>query len=161
VLEGLGERFAVTLYFYNPNILPEAEYQRRLEAQKTVVERSAPSYPITLRSALYDPLPFLRVREGLEAIPEGGERCGRCFLLRLEATAQLAKAEGFDYFTTTLSVSPHKDAERLNEIGTSLGEAYGVVYLPADFKKKGGYQRSVALSQAWGLYRQSYCGCSP
>jgi len=159
VLERLGEHFAVTLYFYNPNIHPEAEYQKRLEAQKTVLERMTPRYPAKLLAAPYDPQPFAAVTAGLEREPEGGARCTRCFFLRLEETAKLAHAQGFDYFTTTLTVSPHKDPERLNETGSRLGEEYHVAYLPADFKKKGGYQRSVELAKAWGLYRQNYCGC--
>ena len=159
VLERLGERFAITLYFYNPNIRPEAEYRRRLEAQKTVLERTRLRYPTKLLTAPYDPQAFGAVEAGLEAEPEGGVRCTRCFLLRLEETARLAKVQNFDYFATTLSISPHKDAKRLNEIGAGLAETYGLPYLTADFKKKGGYQRSMELAREWGLYRQSYCGC--
>jgi len=159
VLERLGERFSVTLYFYNPNIDSETEYQRRLEAQRRVAEELRVRYPVQLIAAPYDPAPFAAVAEGFGAESEGGARCDRCFALRLEETAKLAKVQGFEYFTTTLSVSPRKDAGRLNEIGAALGEAYGVPYLVADFKKKGGYQRSVELAAALQLYRQGYCGC--
>jgi len=159
VLERLGEHFAVTLFFYNPNVSTEAEYERRLAAQKTVVEQLAVRYPVTLITAPYDPAPFERIAAGREAEPEGGLRCTHCFTLRLEETAKRAKADGFSVFTTTLSVSPHKDAKRLNEIGLALGEQYQVSYLPADFKKKDGYRRSVAIAEKLGLYRQSYCGC--
>ena len=159
VLERLGDHFSITLFFYNPNICPAAEYERRLEAQQTVIERLRLRYPASLIAAPYDPAPFAAIAAGLEAEPEGGTRCMRCFTLRLEETARVAKADGFNYFATTLSVSPHKNAGQLNEIGMALGEAYGVLYLPADFKKKGGYQRSVALAGELGLYRQSYCGC--
>ena len=159
VLERLGEHFAVTLYFYNPNIHPEAEYERRLEAQRAVVEQIQTRYPSALLVAPYDPAPFLAATAGLEAESEGGARCTRCYAFRLEETARLAQERGCDYFTTTLSIGPTKDAERLNEIGAALGKTYGVSYLPADFKKKGGFQRSVALSEELGIYRQTYCGC--
>ena len=158
-LERLGERFAVTVYFYNPNISPVAEYQRRLDAQKTVVERLRTPYPLRLIVADYDPAPFAAAVKGLEAEPEGGARCAACFAQRLEQTAQCAKAEGFDYFTTALSVGPTKDATLLNRIGAGLEETCSIPYFPADFKKQGGYQRSVALSKELGLYRQNYCGC--
>ena len=161
VLERLGEHFAVTAFFYNPNILPEEEYERRLEAQKTVIERLTTCYPITLRTAPYDPAQFRAIAAGMERAPEGGTRCARCFRFRLEETARLAKAENFDFFTTTLSVSPRKDARVLNEIGTAVSAAHGVPYLIADFKKDGGHPRSVELAKAFGIYRQNYCGCTP
>jgi len=159
VLEQLGEHFAVTLYFYNPNILPTDEYQNRLDAQRTVVDRLATRYPVQWIAVPYNPAPFRSAIEGLEAEPEGGNRCTHCFFLRLAETARLAKEQGFLYFTTTLSVSPRKDANRLNEIGMALGETYGLSYLAADFKKKGGYQRSIELAKTLQLYRQTYCGC--
>ena len=156
VIERLGAWFAVEVYFYNPNIQDQAEYQRRLEAQRVVVACVDTSYPVTLVETPYDPAPFAHIAAGLEgASEEGGLRCTACFELRLVATARLAKERGISHFTTTLTVSPRKNAVRLNEIG----EACGVEYLPADFKKRGGYQRSVELAQAWGLYRQNYCGC--
>jgi len=156
VSERLETHFAVTLYFYNPNIHPEAEYEQRLEAQRTVAEH----FQAPLIAAPYDPAPFAAIAAGLDAEPEGGARCTRCFTLRLEETARLAKAEGFDTFTTTLSVRPRKDAARLNEIGMDAGAKYGIPYHSADFKKQGGYQRSVALAKELGLYRQNYCGCT-
>jgi len=158
-LERLGEQFAVTLYFYNPNIRPEAEYQRRLETQKLVVEGIRTRYPVTLLAVPYDPAPFAVATQGLESEPEGGVRCVNCFTFRLEETARLAKERGFDYFATTLTTGPTKDAELLNEVGEAVGARYGVAHLPADFKKQGGHQRSVALSEKLGLYRQRYCGC--
>jgi len=159
-LERLGERFAVTVYFYNPNIHPAAEYQRRLDAQKTVAERLRTRYPLRLIVPdSYNPAPFAAAVKGLEAEPEGGARCAACFTFRLEQTAQRAKAEGFDYFATALSAGPTKDATLLNKIGADLEEAYHISYLPADFKKQGGHQRSVALAKELGLYRQNYCGC--
>ncbi|MCL2367727.1 MAG: epoxyqueuosine reductase QueH [Oscillospiraceae bacterium] len=151
VLEQLRGQYAPTLYFDNPNIGPESEYWKRLESQRLVTDN--------LIEAPYDPTRFLTAIAGLEQEPEGGLRCTRCFTLRLEETARLAVREGFPYFTTTLTVSPHKDAAGINQIGAALGEAYGVTYLARDFKRDGGYQRSVALSKELGLYRQTYCGC--
>jgi len=160
-LERLGGHFAITLYFYNPNIHPEAEYERRLETQTLVVEGVKTRYPVTLIAAPYDPAPFFAATEGLASEPEGGARCVNCFTFRLEETARLAKEQGFDYFTTTLTTGPTKDAELLNGIGEALAVRYGVCHLSADFKKQGGHQRSVALSEELGLYRQKYCGCKP
>ena len=159
VLERLAAHFAPTIYFYNPNIDSEAEYQRRLESQRLAIEGTSAPHPVSLIAAPYDPAPFESAATGLESEPEGGLRCTHCFTLRLEETAKLAKAEGFPYFTTTLTVSPHKDAERLNQIGAALGEKYGITYLCGDFKKKDGYRRSIALSEKLNLYRQAYCGC--
>ena len=155
VLERLKDEFDITLFFYNPNILPEAEYQRRLKAQ----EAAARWVDVSLIAPPYDSARFFAVTAGLEAELEGGARCARCFAFRLEETARRAKAGGFDCFATTLSIGPTKDAALLNQIGTAVSQQYGVPYLPADFKKQGGYQRSVALSKELGLYRQNYCGC--
>lgn len=157
VLARLGEHFRTTVYFYNPNIAPEDEYSHRLEEQRRLI--SLLGRPVGLISGPYDSDAFLRMARGLEDEPEGGRRCLLCYRLRLEETAKLARREGYAYFTTTLSVSPHKRAEALNEIGQDVAGRYGVAFLPADFKKRGGYQASAALSRAYGLYRQKYCGC--
>ena len=158
VLEYLAERFAITLYFYNPNIAPAEEYDFRFrELARLVEEVGYRDMPI-LRET-YDAAEFESIAQGLENEPEGGARCYKCYRLRLTKAAEAAKAGGFDYFTTTLSISPHKRADWLNEIGRSLGDMYAVPYLTSDFKKKGGYQRSIVLSKEHNLYRQPYCGC--
>ena len=159
VLETLASHFAVTLFYDNPNIHPEEEYRHRLAEQQRLLTLISPKYPVAFREGEYRPERFFGAVRGLEAEPEGGARCPVCFELRLRAAAELAKREGFDYFTTTLSVSPHKDAARLNEIGGALAEELGVKYLFADFKKKDGYLRSIRLAEQYGLYRQDYCGC--
>lgn len=156
VLEYLSEYFDLTVLFYNPNIQPREEYEKRRRALGQVLEH----YPdIGLLFCDYDGEIFDKAASGLEAEPEGGARCTECFKLRLGETARLAKVGGFDYFCSTLSVSPHKDAQRLNEIGLSLERELGVRWLPSDFKKKEGYKRSIELSREYGLYRQEYCGC--
>lgn len=155
VLEYLTQFFDVTLLYYNPNIQPQAEYEKRLEHQREVLRH----IPAKLMECDYDGAAFEAVAAGYEDAPEGGERCTRCFLLRLEETARRAAENGFDYFCTTLTVSPHKDAERINRIGMALAERYGVRWLPSDFKKRNGYLRSIRLAQEWGLYRQDWCGC--
>lgn len=156
VLEYLSRHFRLGLLYYDPNIQPEAEYELRLENQRTVLER----YPdIALHEYGWRGEEYEAAVRGLEAEPEGGARCTACFRLRLEETARLAKELGYEYFCTTLSVSPHKDAERLNRIGMELAEKYGVKWLPSDFKKREGYKRSIELSREYGLYRQDYCGC--
>ena len=159
VIERLAAHFAITIYFYNPNIHDEAEYYRRLESQVMVLRAFPTAHPVKLIAAAHDPAQFEAVAAGFEAEPEGGLRCTHCFTLRLEETARLAKEQGFSAFATTLSVSPHKDAERLNQIGAALGERVDLPFLYGDFKKKDGYRRSVALSEQLGLYRQDYCGC--
>lgn len=159
VLEYLSQFFHITIYFYNPNISYEEEYQRRIEEQIRLIGSLPVKNPIQFRQGIYEPERFYELSKGLEACPEGGERCFLCYELRLEETAKLAKAEGFDYFTTTLSISPHKNAARLNEIGERLSGKYGTPYLGADFKKKNGYKRSIELSREYQLYRQDYCGC--
>lgn len=157
VIERLAEHFRLTLYYYNPNIEPEAEYRRRLAEQ----ERLLTLLPggLSLLPCEYDHDAFSAFAQAMADEPEGGERCLSCFALRLGQTARAAKKNGFEYFTTTLSVSPHKNAEALNAIGEGIARQLGVRYLTADFKKKNGYLRSLQLSKAFDLYRQDYCGC--
>ncbi len=158
-LEQLTEAFQVTCFYYNPNIEPEAEFEHRLsELVRLTDEMPLQGVPEVIRGE-YEHERFLELARGLEDVPEGGERCARCYRLRLEKTAQAARDGGYDYFTTTLSVSPYKNAEKLNTIGATLAEAYGVPYLFSDFKKHDGYLRSIRLSAEYGLYRQDYCGC--
>ncbi len=159
VLEYLAEHMEITVYYYNPNIYPEAEYAKRVAEQQQLIARLETKYPVRFISGNYDPGEFYEYVRGLEHIPEGGERCFRCYELRLTQAAAIASEKGFDYFTTTLSISPMKNAEKLNEIGERIGEKYGVRYLPSDFKKRNGYKRSIELSKEYGLYRQDYCGC--
>jgi predicted adenine nucleotide alpha hydrolase (AANH) superfamily ATPase len=163
VMERLSETYEVTLFFFNPNITDGEEYERRLDAQRMAVEKyNAQGYasePVTLVVASYEPQLFFEKVRGYEGEPEGGLRCGRCFELRLEKTAEYAALYGFERFTTTLSVSPHKDSALLAKIGTDLALRYGLNYLAEDFKKRAGYNRSIELSKAFGLYRQTYCGC--
>jgi len=157
VLEYLTEFFNVTILYYNPNIQPKEEYEKRLSWMRTVAER----YPETVAflECEYRGEEFDSVSLGLENEPEGGARCVKCFELRLRETARLAEEGGFDYFCTTLSVSPHKDGQRINEIGLALENEFGIKWLPSDFKKREGYKRSIELSKEYGLYRQNYCGC--
>ena len=155
VLEYLTQYFDITLLFYGPNIQPREEYELRLAHQRSVLER----IPVKIMECDYDGEAFDAIAAGYEAEPEGGARCTRCFALRIEETAKRASEGGFDYYCTTLSVSPHKDAHRINALGEAFGERWRVKWLPSDFKKRGGYQRSIALSKEWGLYRQDYCGC--
>ena len=159
VLEYLSEYFKITDFFFNPNIEPEPEYRHREEELKRLIGEMHLKYPVTLVSGNYDPHRFYDAVRGLEKIPEGGDRCFACYRLRMEEAAELAAEGGYDYFTTTLSISPLKRADKINEIGAELAAKYGVKHLPSDFKKKGGYQRSVVLSKEYGLYRQDYCGC--
>ncbi len=159
VLEYLANYFKITLFYYNPNISPEEEYQKRVAEVKRLIAELPVKNKVTLLEGKYDPESFFALAKGHEQKPEGGERCFACYSLRLNEAAQLAKASGFDYFTTTLSISPYKNAQKLNEIGAELEQKYGVNYLYSDFKKKNGYRRSVELSEQYGLYRQDYCGC--
>lgn len=161
VLECLTKHFGVTVFFYNPNIYPREEYEKRLAAQRRLL-RDMPAdigAKVDFIQAEYDPQSFSGALKGLEDEPEGGARCARCISMRMEAAARTAGERGFEFFTTTLSVSPHKDAELINHTGGLLAEKYEVGYLFADFKKRDGYRRSVALSEKYGLYRQNYCGC--
>lgn len=157
VIERLAQHFDLTIYYYNPCIEPEAEYIRRLSEQTRLLSLLPGEIP--LLSCPYDHEAFAAFAEGMAHAPEGGERCLSCFGLRLNETARAAREQGFEYFTTTLSVSPHKNAENLNRIGKAAGEKYDVKYLTADFKKKNGYLRSLQLSKEFDLYRQDYCGC--
>lgn len=159
VLEYLSEYFQITVLYYNPNIYPESEYHMRAEEQMRLIEALPTQYPVTFTERAYVPDEFYHCVKGLEQIPEGGERCFACYRLRLEAAAQTAKEKGFDYFASTLSISPLKNAIKLNEIGEQLADTYGVRWLPNDFKKKNGYKRSTELSKEYGMYRQDYCGC--
>ena len=158
-LEYLAAYFDITVLFYNPNIAPAAEYDFRAAELARYIAEAPCGAGVKLRVEPYDPTPFFGMARGLEDLPEGGERCKKCYRLRLAETACIAAAEGFDYFCTTLSISPHKDAKALNRIGGELAAACGVPYLFSDFKKKGGYARSIVLSREYGLYRQNYCGC--
>lgn len=163
VLEYLSKYFRITVFFYNPNITASAEYFKRVEEQKRLIEifNDQPGrYPIDCIEGDYVPGKFLDMTKGMEHCPEGGERCFLCYRMRLEESAKTALAIHADYFTTTLTISPLKNAQKLNEIGEALAEEYGVTWLPSDFKKKEGYKRSVELSAEYDLYRQDYCGCA-
>lgn len=159
VLEYLSEYFKITVLYYNPNISPESEYEKRTQELKRLIGEMDLPKDIELICGEYSAEKFYEAVRGFENEPEGGKRCEICFRLRLEETAALAKAENYDYFTTTLSISPHKNAELLNQIGWSLAEKYKTTWLPSDFKKKGGFKRSIELSSQYDLYRQDYCGC--
>ena len=159
VLEYLCRYFEITLFFYNPNISPRSEYDMRLGELERLVTDMGLGDGVTVVNSDYTPELFYQMAKGLESLPEGGERCRRCYELRLCKTAEAAKEGGFDYFTTTLSISPHKNAEWLNTIGEELSGKVGVKYLFSDFKKRGGYLRSCKLSEEYGLYRQDFCGC--
>lgn len=166
VLKYLRDYFRITVFYYNPNISEQTEYRHRVEEQKRLIAiyneqltAGQPGYTIQVVEGDYEPEKFFAFATALKDVPEGGERCFRCFDLRLRKTAERAKQGGFDYFATTLTISPLKNAAKLNEIGEALGEEYGVSWLPSDFKKKNGYRQSVELSAEYGLYRQDYCGC--
>lgn len=159
VLEYLSEYFEITVFYYNPNIYPEGEYTKRVLEQQALIKKMKFRHPVSFMAGAYEKEKFYQMAEGLEHVKEGGERCFRCYRLRLTETAKRAAEGGFDYFTTTLSISPLKNAGKLNEIGIEVGKEYGIPYLVSDFKKKNGYKRSVELSQEYGLYRQDYCGC--
>ena len=158
-LEYLSEYFDITVYYYNPNISKKEEYLKRLAEEERYISVKEFKRPVKLTESTYDPQEFFDAVRGLEKEPEGGLRCRECFKLRLEASAKKAKELGFEWFTTTLTISPLKNAALLNEIGAEMGEKYGVKWLPSDFKKKEGYKRSIELSREYGLYRQDYCGC--
>ncbi len=157
VLEYLTRYFDVTVLFYNPNIQPLQEYEKRRFWLREVTKR----YPqnVSVLECDYEGKRFDKAALGLESQPEGGARCTECFKLRLSETARRAKDKGFDYFGTTLTVSPHKDSQRINSIGFELEKQYDIKWLPSDFKKREGYKRSIELSRQYGLYRQEYCGC--
>ena len=169
VLEYLSQYFQITVFYYNPNIYPEEEYLKRVEEQKHFIQRfqqdmlqagkGSICHKIEFLEGSYEKDKFYQMAHGMEELPEGGERCFRCYELRLREAAEHARELGMDYFTTTLSISPLKNARKLNEIGERLAEEYGVSYLTSDFKKRDGYKRSVELSREYGMYRQDYCGC--
>lgn len=159
VLEVLSQHFNVSVLYFNPNIYPESEYEKRLAEQIKIIDGMPFKNPVSLMECDYDENEFLAAAQGFENEREGGARCEKCFRLRMEKTALLAKKNGFDFFTTTLSVSPHKNAPLLNKIGEELSEKHGIKYLYGDFKKKEGYKRSIELSAQYDLYRQNYCGC--
>ncbi|MCD7746133.1 MAG: epoxyqueuosine reductase QueH [Lachnospiraceae bacterium] len=163
VLEYLSQYFQITVLYYNPNIYPEEEYFRRVKEQRRLIEEMGAKgvlpNPVRLLEGSFDSRKFYDAVRGLEQIPEGGARCEACFRLRLGEAARAASDGDFDYFTTTLTISPLKNAQKLNEIGEALAGEYQVKWLPCDFKKKNGYKRSVELSAEYGLYRQDYCGC--
>ena len=159
VLEYLSEFFDITVFFYNPNIEPRDEYDFRLVELHRLTNQMPLARPVRFLEGAYENTRFHQEVQGLEEEKEGGARCEKCFRLRLERSAQLAKRENFDYFTTTLSISPLKSAEKLNNIGEKLAKIYGVPYLCSDFKKRDGYRRSIELSRDYQLYRQNYCGC--
>ena len=157
VIEYLSNYFDITIYYYNPNIYPELEYTRRLKELKKFISKFNSS--VTVIEEKYDPNEFYKNIKGLEKLGEKSERCYECYKLRLNNSAKYAKNNNFDYFTTTLSISPYKNAEWINKIGIELQKKYDVKYLVADFKKKNGYKRSLELSKEYKLYRQEYCGC--
>lgn len=159
VLERLTPYFHITIFYYNPNIEPKEEYEKRKEEEKQFIAKLKSPNRLDMIDCDYDNEIFHDVVTGLENELEGGARCFRCYDLRLRATAKKAKELGYDYFATTLTVSPYKNAMKLNEIGKDLEKEYGVSYLPSDFKKKNGYLRSIELSKEYSLYRQDYCGC--
>lgn len=159
VLEYLSDYFEITVFYYNPNIFPETEYTKRVHEQQSFIQEMKFQHPVSFLEGNYDRGRFFEMARGLEHLEEGGERCFKCYELRLKEAAGIAKKGGFDYFTTSLSISPMKNAEKLNQIGMEIAEKEGVSYLLSDFKKKNGYKRSIELSNAYGLYRQDYCGC--
>ena len=174
VLEYLRRYFRITVFYYNPNISMESEYQKRVKEQKRLIAayneqvpvqagahegKEEICYPINIIEGDYEPQVFFQIAKGLEQCREGGERCFACYELRLRKTAETAAEGGFDFFTTTLTISPLKNAKKLNEIGEKLEKEYGVRWLVSDFKKRDGYKRSIELSKEYGLYRQDYCGC--
>ncbi len=159
VLEYLADYFDITVYYYNPNISPESEFEKRFAEQKRLIEELPVKNEVKLIKGVYRYEDFLDIAEGYEDAPEGGERCFRCYRMRLEKTAKLAHDEDFDYFCTTLSLSPLKNSQKINEIGFEVAEKYNTRWLPSDFKKKEGYKRSIELSREYNLYRQNFCGC--
>ncbi len=159
VLEYLSQYFEITVFYYNPNIYPAEEFTLRSKEEERLISQMPFVHPVTLITGPYEPDRYKEAVKGLENEPEGGARCRECFKLRLYEAAKVAKEGGYDYFTTTLTVSPYKNASVLNELGEEIGREVGVPYLTSDFKKKNGYARSIELSKEYGLYRQNYCGC--
>lgn len=159
VLEILSEQYDITVYFYNPNITEETEYIKRFSELERFIGTAPFAYQVGIVDGGYASDLFFEMSKGLEDAPERGPRCYKCYEMRMEAAARYAKENGFDLFTTSLSISPHKNASWINEIGESCKEKYGIDYMYSDFKKKNGYARSIELSKEYGLYRQDYCGC--
>ena len=158
-LEYLSKYFKITILYYNPNIYPEEEFNKRQNEQKEFIKKIKTKNPVNLIETKYEPENFYDMARGLENLKEGDIRCYKCYKLRMEEAALVAKQKGFDYFTTTLSISPYKNATWINEIGEELEQKYQVKYLYTDLKKKNGYKRSIELSHVYNLYRQDYCGC--
>ena len=158
-LELLSQYFEITVFYYNPNIFPPEEYHMRVEEQERFVNTFPAKHSISFVEGRYDTERFYEMARGMENIKEGGERCFACYELRLREAAEYAKDNGFDFFTTTLSISPLKNATKLNEIGEKLEKEYGIQYLYSDFKKQNGYKRSTEISNEYDMYRQYYCGC--
>lgn len=159
VLERIGNIFEITIFYYNPNITEKEEYQKRIEEIKKLISYLHPKYPIKLIEGNHEPDKYLSTIKGLEEEPERGKRCYKCYKLRLEETAKIAEKLNIPYFCTTLTLSPHKNSNWINEIGMNLNEKYQPTYIYSDFKKKDGYKRSIELSKKFNLYRQDYCGC--
>ncbi len=160
VIEYLSDYFDITLFYYNPNISPKSEYDFRLAELQRFITEHPKAKGVKILEAPYNENEFYTATKGMERLPEGGERCRVCYELRLRKTAEAAKTHRFDFFTTTLTISPYKNAAWLNEIGKSLMEEFGIKYLFSDFKKKNGYKRSIELSAEYNLYRQDFCGCA-
>ena len=172
-MEYTREYFDVTVFYYNPNISSDEEYRKRLEEEKRliaafnkqletgnfVMNSSSHAAKIHIVEGDYQPQDFYNIARGLEQCPEGGSRCFKCYELRLRESFRVAKELGFDYVASTLTISPLKNADKINEIGFALAEEYGVSWLPCDFKKKNGYKRSIEISKEFDLYRQNFCGC--
>ena len=158
-IEYLSQYFNITVLYYNPNIYPEAEYEKRKAEQKRLIGEMKTKNPVKMLDCDFESEKFYEMAKGLEDCRECGERCFKCYRLRLEKTVVEAKKNNFDYFTTTLTISPLKDSQKINEVGMDLSKEYGVEWLPSDFKKKEGYKRSIELSKEYNLYRQDYCGC--
>ena len=158
-LELLSQHFEITVFYYNPNIYPPEEYHMRAREQERFIEQFPAKHPIHFVEGAYDTEKFYYMAKGMEQLKEGGERCFACYEMRLRESFEYAKDKGFDFVTTTLSISPLKNADKLNEIGAKLEEEYGISYLYSDFKKQNGYKRSTEISNEYDMYRQYYCGC--
>lgn len=158
-IERLADYFKITVYYYNPNIYPEEEYLKRKQVQLDIISKLPTKNKVEFLDCDYIQDEYNEAVKGYEACREGEERCYKCYELRIRKTGEVAKEKGFDFFTTTLSVSPHKNSKWINEIGRKVEKDINQKYLPADFKKKDGYKRSIELSKKYCLYRQNYCGC--
>lgn len=159
VIEYLSNYFKITMYYYNPNIYPKEEYEKRLNELKRFIKQIKTKYSIDILDCKYDSNEYFSAIKGLEDLGERSERCYKCYEIRIRNTASIASKYNFDYFTTTLSISPYKNCEWINKIGIDFGVKYNVKYLFNDFKKRNGYKRSIELSKEYNLYRQDYCGC--